>query len=233
MLHNKDASSDRIRTNIKTTKSSSAAPPDTKRSPSEVVVVPAGGEPDVEKLDDAQDQRRGAISAEQQAEQPSQLLDVKFLLLNCARAVPTNEVDDHLVLETLERCDLDAHLLLELVAKAKYEFHEAEWSSISDGAKDLISKLLVVDPLQRLTMQQLLDHSWLKGSVAAAKASIEAAKKGGSKKGSSKAAGAPSAMVSAAQRTADGVAAEKPGELNPTVLQPGGGSKKGACCVIS
>jgi len=123
--------------------------------------------------------------------------------------------------------------ILELVAKAKYEFHEAEWSSISDGAKDLISKLLVVDPLQRLTMQQLLDHSWLKGSVAAAKASIEAAKKGGSKKGSSKAAGAPSAMVSAAQRTADGVAAEKPGELNPTVLQPGGGSKKGACCVIS
>ena len=97
----------------------SAAPPDTKRSPSEVVVVPAGGEPDVEKLDDAQDQRRGAISAEQQAEQPSQLLDVKFLLLNCARAVPTNEVDDHLVLETLERCDLDAHLLLELVAKAQ------------------------------------------------------------------------------------------------------------------
>ena len=123
--------------------------------------------------------------------------------------------------------------ILELVAKAKYEFHEAEWSSISDGAKDLISKLLVVDPLQRLTMQQLLDHSWLKSSVAAAKASIEAAKKGGSKKGSSKAAGAPSAMVSAAQRTADGVAAEKPGELNPTVLQPGGGSKKGACCVIS
>ena len=51
--------------------------------------------------------------SEQEAEQPSQLLDVKFLLLNCARAVPTNEVDDHLVLETLERCDLDAHLLLE------------------------------------------------------------------------------------------------------------------------
>lgn len=62
----------------------------------------------------------------------------------------------------------------QLVAKAKYEFHDAEWSTVSDSAKDLIKRLLVVDPAQRLTMEQMLEHAWLKGAVAEGRASITA-----------------------------------------------------------
>ena len=67
--------------------------------------------------------------------------------------------------------------ILSLVAQAKYEFHEAEWQGISAEAKDLISRLLVVEPDQRLTMQQMLDHPWLKEAVASARAKMAASKK--------------------------------------------------------
>jgi len=56
--------------------------------------------------------------------------------------------------------------LLKQVAEAKYEFYEHEWKDVSDSAKDLIKKLLVVDPAQRLTMEQLLAHPWLKDAAA-------------------------------------------------------------------
>lgn len=56
--------------------------------------------------------------------------------------------------------------LLKQVAEAKYEFYEHEWKDVSDNAKDLIKRLLVVDPAQRLSMQQLLAHPWLKDAVA-------------------------------------------------------------------
>jgi len=62
--------------------------------------------------------------------------------------------------------------ILQLVNEGKYEFHESEWSEVSAPAKDLISKLLVVDPEQRLTMEGMLEHGWLKEAVAEGRASI-------------------------------------------------------------
>jgi len=62
--------------------------------------------------------------------------------------------------------------ILQLVAEAKYEFHESEWSTVSADAKDLIQRLLVVDPEERMTMAQMLEHAWLKDAVAAGRASI-------------------------------------------------------------
>ena len=55
---------------------------------------------------------------------------------------------------------------LSLVAQAKYEFLEAEWSTNSPGAR-LAAWRLVVDPEQRMTMQQALEHAWLKEAVGA------------------------------------------------------------------
>jgi len=71
--------------------------------------------------------------------------------------------------------------LLKLVAEAKYEFYEKEWEHISAEAKDLISKLLVVDTADRLTMEQTLAHPWVWKAVERAREnvttrSIEAAK---------------------------------------------------------
>ena len=41
-----------------------------------------------------------------------------------------------------------------------YDFDDPVWHSISDGAKDLIRKLIVVDPEARLTARQVLEHPW-------------------------------------------------------------------------
>ena len=62
--------------------------------------------------------------------------------------------------------------ILQLVNEGKYEFHESEWSDVSDSAKDLISKLLVVDPTQRLNMEGMLEHEWLKEAVANGRALV-------------------------------------------------------------
>ena len=43
----------------------------------------------------------------------------------------------------------------------EYEFFEEDWEGISPEAKDLISKLLVVDPSKRLKASAALKHPWL------------------------------------------------------------------------
>jgi serine/threonine protein kinase len=45
--------------------------------------------------------------------------------------------------------------------KAEYDFPDPYWTSISAEAKDLISKLLVVDASQRYTAKQALQHPWI------------------------------------------------------------------------
>lgn len=50
--------------------------------------------------------------------------------------------------------------LHQLINKANFKFSERV--QISNEAKDLIENLLVVDPKQRLTVPQILNHPWLK-----------------------------------------------------------------------
>ena len=45
---------------------------------------------------------------------------------------------------------------------ARYEFDDAGWAGVSAEAKDLVSKILVADPAQRYTTQQILDHPWMR-----------------------------------------------------------------------
>ena len=42
----------------------------------------------------------------------------------------------------------------------RYYFSDECWSFVSDDAKDLINKLLVVDPSKRYTCEQALKHPW-------------------------------------------------------------------------
>jgi calcium/calmodulin-dependent protein kinase I len=51
--------------------------------------------------------------------------------------------------------------LFELIKKAEYDFPEEFWCDISDSAKDLVKKLLVVDRNQRLNAEQVLAHPWM------------------------------------------------------------------------
>lgn len=51
--------------------------------------------------------------------------------------------------------------LYHLIKKGSYSFPSPFWDEISDEAKDLITKLLVKDPKQRLTAAQVLKHAWV------------------------------------------------------------------------
>eukprot|EP01036_Dinobryon_divergens_P029898 gene29899-39068_t len=47
------------------------------------------------------------------------------------------------------------------IKRGYFEFHADYWRDVSGEAKDLISRLLVVDPSRRLTADQALQHPWM------------------------------------------------------------------------
>ncbi|XP_064590334.1 calcium/calmodulin-dependent protein kinase type IV-like isoform X1 [Zonotrichia leucophrys gambelii] len=47
-----------------------------------------------------------------------------------------------------------------------YEFVSPWWDEVSPNAKDLVRKLIVLDPQKRLTVQQALQHPWVTGKAA-------------------------------------------------------------------
>ncbi|XP_075095722.1 calcium-dependent protein kinase 17-like isoform X1 [Nicotiana tabacum] len=48
------------------------------------------------------------------------------------------------------------------ILRGHIDFSSDPWPSISGGAKDLVRKMLTIDPKQRLTAMQVLNHSWIK-----------------------------------------------------------------------
>ena len=57
--------------------------------------------------------------------------------------------------------DEDQRKLFKKIRDGKYEFHDEYWSSVSAGAKDLISKMLTVNQRERWSATQLLSHYWI------------------------------------------------------------------------
>nr|CCA26775.1 predicted protein putative [Albugo laibachii Nc14] len=55
--------------------------------------------------------------------------------------------------------------VFEAVISGKFEFDTAEWSAVSDAAKEFIRSLLVVNPTKRLTASDALRHPWLSGEA--------------------------------------------------------------------
>lgn len=51
--------------------------------------------------------------------------------------------------------------LFALIISANFSFPDPYWTNITHNAKDLVSRLLVVDPHQRLTAEQTLNHPWM------------------------------------------------------------------------
>lgn len=54
--------------------------------------------------------------------------------------------------------------LFRKIVAGKYEFQADDWDDISEEAKDLVKKLLVLDPDHRVTAMDALRHPWLKTS---------------------------------------------------------------------
>lgn len=57
--------------------------------------------------------------------------------------------------------------LFRSIVAGRYYFDSPYWDGVSTSAKDLIKRLLMVDPSKRLTAEQVLQHRWLQGTVSA------------------------------------------------------------------
>lgn len=55
----------------------------------------------------------------------------------------------------------DQDELFDLIIAGDYEFLSPYWDGVSRDAKDLVSKLLVIDTKQRFTAQEILNHCWI------------------------------------------------------------------------
>jgi len=62
--------------------------------------------------------------------------------------------------------DDNVQVLFEQILSGHFDFPPTYWAGVSDSAKDLIRKLLNVDPKKRLTATQALEHPWLRGETA-------------------------------------------------------------------
>ncbi|XP_031338136.1 peripheral plasma membrane protein CASK-like [Photinus pyralis] len=52
--------------------------------------------------------------------------------------------------------------LLDTICRGKLYLDTAQFEIISDSAKDLIKQMLTVDPSQRITIQEVLSHRWIR-----------------------------------------------------------------------
>uniref|UniRef100_A0A1L8DLJ0 non-specific serine/threonine protein kinase n=1 Tax=Nyssomyia neivai TaxID=330878 RepID=A0A1L8DLJ0_9DIPT len=55
--------------------------------------------------------------------------------------------------------------LVECIRRGEFDRTTPAWKCVSDGAKDLVGRLLKVDADSRMEMQELLHHTWLQGTT--------------------------------------------------------------------
>ncbi|CAD6442017.1 b208de87-c5a6-45d4-bda2-a6c355b487dc [Sclerotinia trifoliorum] len=70
--------------------------------------------------------------------------------------------------------DESIQLLTEKVATGQYTFLSPWWDDISKSAQDLVSHLLTVDPKKRYTIEQFLQHPWIRGTDQPTYAALDA-----------------------------------------------------------
>lgn len=51
------------------------------------------------------------------------------------------------------------------IQRGEYDFARPVWNNVSDEAKDLIRKMLVVDPSKRWSASECLKHPWITGEA--------------------------------------------------------------------
>jgi hypothetical protein len=56
--------------------------------------------------------------------------------------------------------------LFRAIVAGRFQFDSPYWDRVSPEAKDLIRRLLVVDPSRRITAREVLSHRWLQGTVS-------------------------------------------------------------------
>ncbi|XP_065838371.1 serine/threonine-protein kinase 33-like [Oscarella lobularis] len=56
-------------------------------------------------------------------------------------------------------------MLYDLIKTGKVTFEEDVWTTVSSSAKDLIRGMIQVNPADRMSAREILDHSWMTGST--------------------------------------------------------------------
>merc|ERR1719482_1274387 len=55
--------------------------------------------------------------------------------------------------------------LFDQILKGRYDFPSPWWDNISEDAKDLVKRMLTVDPKKRATAKDVLSHRWICGNA--------------------------------------------------------------------
>lgn len=96
------------------------------------------------------------------------------VLLNKGISAYTNKIDNWSLGVILFIClsgyppfsDEDKkHKLETQIKNGVYDFPDEHWSHVSYGAKDVIRRLLCTDPVQRATLDEILEHEWIKSDA--------------------------------------------------------------------
>jgi serine/threonine protein kinase len=58
------------------------------------------------------------------------------------------------------------HMTFQQIVQAHFTFHHEYWDGISPDAKNLIRRLLTVDPDKRMTAEEALQHPWMTGRTS-------------------------------------------------------------------
>jgi serine/threonine protein kinase len=58
-------------------------------------------------------------------------------------------------------------MLFAEIKAGKYSMDPSDWGHISESAKDLVRRILVVDPARRITAAQILQHPWVLADTSA------------------------------------------------------------------
>mmetsp|Transcript_34767 Transcript_34767/g.81264 ORF Transcript_34767/g.81264 Transcript_34767/m.81264 type:complete len:517 (-) Transcript_34767:71-1621(-) len=53
-------------------------------------------------------------------------------------------------------------VLFDRIKRGNYSFPDKHWSGVSDDAKDIVMRMLTVDPVARITAEGTLQHEWVK-----------------------------------------------------------------------
>ena len=57
--------------------------------------------------------------------------------------------------------ELTEYSLHDQICQARYSFPDKYWSSVSEEGKDMIKRLLTLDPKKRITTTEALEHPWM------------------------------------------------------------------------
>ncbi|XP_064423040.1 calcium/calmodulin-dependent protein kinase type II subunit alpha isoform X5 [Latimeria chalumnae] len=57
--------------------------------------------------------------------------------------------------------DEDQHRLYQQIKAGAYDFPSPEWDTVTPEAKDLINKMLTINPAKRITAAEVLKHPWI------------------------------------------------------------------------